>query len=148
MSVPAPIGVVAHYNLLERLEPAGPGDLFRARDTRLGRTVTVRLLPSALTPDQASRRSLIARALAVGSLSHPNVTTLFDAGELGDRVYLVFEFLSGQSLRAEMAGRPMNVRRAVELAQDPDRRHQAEVILVCTLGAIAAVGSMFTTVSP
>ena len=38
-ALPAPIGVVAHYNLLERLEPAGPGDLFRARDTRLGRTV-------------------------------------------------------------------------------------------------------------
>ena len=49
-------------------------------------------------------------------LSHPNVTTLFDAGEHEGRVYLAFEFLKGQSLRAEMAGRPLNVQRAVETA--------------------------------
>jgi serine/threonine-protein kinase len=50
------------------------------------------------------------------ALSHPNVTTLFDAGEHEGRVYLAFEFLKGQSLRAEMAGRPLKVQRAVEAA--------------------------------
>ena len=59
---PAPIGVIAHYNLLERLEPAGPGDLFRARDTRLGRTVAIRVLPRDLVSDDAARKSLIGRA--------------------------------------------------------------------------------------
>jgi len=49
-------------------------------------------------------------------LSHPNVTTLFDAGEHDGQVYLAFEFLKGQSLRAEMAGRPLKVQRAVEAA--------------------------------
>jgi serine/threonine-protein kinase len=58
---------------------------------------------------------LIERARGLAQLSHPNVTTVFDAGEQDGRVYLVFEFLKGQSLRAEMAGRPVNVRRAVEL---------------------------------
>lgn len=112
---PAQVGVVAHYNLLERLEPAGPGDLFRARDTRLGRTVAVRLLPSEFG-EPPSRTELIERARALIALSHPNVTTVFDVGEHDGRVYLVFEFLKGQPLRAEMAGRPMNVRRALELA--------------------------------
>ena len=116
MTAPAPLGVIAHYNLLERLEPAGPGDLYRARDTRLGRTVTLRLLPAGLTPDAAARATLTAQARAVMTLSHPNVTALFDAGEHEERVYLVFEFLTGQSLRAEMAGRPLNVRRALEIA--------------------------------
>jgi len=118
MNTPAPtaIGVVAHYNLLERLEPAGPGDLFRARDTRLGRTVAVRVLPPEFTRDADVRTSLIERARSLVSLSHPNVTTVFDVGEHEGRVYLVFEFLKGQSLRAEMAGQPMNVRRAIELA--------------------------------
>ena len=115
-SVPTPLGLVAHYNLLERLEPSGPGDLFRARDTRLGRTVTVRLLPPGDPHDPEERARLFESARSVISLSHPNVTTLFDAGEHEGRVYLVFEYLKGQSLRAEMAGRPMNVRRAVELA--------------------------------
>ena len=112
---PAPVGVVAHYNLLERLDPAGPGELFRARDTRLGRTVAVRLLPAQFG-DPVARRELTERARALIALSHPNVTTVFDVGEHDGRVYLVFEFLKGQPLRAEMAGRPMNVRRALELA--------------------------------
>lgn len=113
---PAPIGVVAHYNLLERLDPAGPGELYRARDTRLGRTVAVRVLPADFAGDPPVRAALLEKARSLIALSHPNVTTLFDAGEHEGRVYLVFEFLTGQSLRAEMAGRPMNVRRAVDLA--------------------------------
>jgi serine/threonine protein kinase len=115
-STPTPLGVVAHYNLLERLEPSGPGDLYRARDTRLGRTVTVRLLPAGYPQDPVERARLFENAKAVIALSHPNVTLLFDAGEHEGRVFLVFEYSKGQSLRAEMAGRPMNVRRAVELA--------------------------------
>ena len=112
-AAPAPIGVIAHYNLLERLEQSGPGDLFRARDTKLGRTVAVRLLPDDFTID---RQKLIAGARGLSALSHPNVTLLFDVGEHADRIYLAFEFQKGQSLRAESAGRPMNVRRAVEIA--------------------------------
>jgi serine/threonine-protein kinase len=110
------MGVIAHYNLLERLDPAGPGDLYRARDTHRGRTVTVRVLPEGFESDPESRRAFIARAQSMLTMSHPNVTTVFDVGEQDGRLYLVFEFLKGQSLRAEMAGRAMNVRRAVELA--------------------------------
>jgi serine/threonine protein kinase len=114
-TVPAATGAVAHYNLLERLDPAGPGDLYRARDTRLGRTVAIRLLPADFG-DERSRADLLEQARVLIALSHPNVTTLFDAGEHEGRLYLAFEFLQGQSLRAEMGGRPMNIRRAVELA--------------------------------
>src|SRR6185295_16325562 len=114
--VPAPIGTIAHYNLLERLDPSGPGELFRARDTRLGRTVTVRLLPAPFASGAAERAKLLDQAASIKLLSHPNIMTVFDAGEHDGRVYLVFEYLQGQSLRAEMAGRPLNVRRAVELA--------------------------------
>jgi len=116
VNAPGPIGVVAHYNLLERLEPSGPGDLYRARDTRLGRTVALRLLPADFTTGSDSRAALVAQARAMTVLSHPNVTTLFDAGEHEGCVYLAFEFLKGQSLRAEMAGRPLKVHRAVEAA--------------------------------
>lgn len=116
MNVPAPVGTVAHYTLLERLDPAGPGDLYRARDTRLGRTVAVRVLPAGFADGLEARARLLEQARSLAALSHPNVTTLFEAGEHEGRIFLAFEFLKGQSLRAEMAGRPMNVRRAVELA--------------------------------
>jgi serine/threonine protein kinase len=108
--------MIAHYNLLERLEPSGPGDLFRARDTHRGRTVAIRLLPADSTPGTSDREGLVAQARALIPLSHPNITTLFDAGEHEKRVFVAFEFLRGQSLRVEMAGRPMNPRRALELA--------------------------------
>jgi serine/threonine protein kinase len=108
--------VVAHYNLLERLEPAGPGNLFRARDTRLGRTVAVRLLPADYASDPQARAELLDSARSLIALSHHNTTALFDVGEHEGCVYLVFEFQVGQSLRAEMAGRQMNVRRAIEVA--------------------------------
>ena len=68
---------------------------------RLGRTVAVRLLPADFTADRAA---LIQQARGLTSLSHPNVTTLFDVGEHDGRVYFVFEFQKGQSLRAEAAG--------------------------------------------
>ena len=108
----APIGVIADYNLLEKLDAAGPGDLYRARDTRRGRTVAVRVLPADFTGDQTA---LVASARAVQVLSHPNAITVFDAGTHDGRVYVVFEFLKGRSLRSEMAGRPVNVRRAVDM---------------------------------
>lgn len=110
------LGAIAHYNLLERLEPVGPGELYRARDTRLGRTVSVRLLPPEFAAESDGRAALLERMRSLAGLSHPNITALFDAGEHEGRIYLVYEFLKGQSLRAEMAGRFMNVRRAVELA--------------------------------
>lgn len=110
---PRPLGTVAHYNLLERLEPVGPGELYRARDTHRGRTVSVRLLPSAFTPEPDA---LLADARSLIALSHPNVITVFDAGRHKGGVFLVFEYLKGQSLRAEMSGRTLNARRALDLA--------------------------------
>jgi serine/threonine-protein kinase len=108
----APIAVIAQYNLLERIDAAGPGDLYRARDTRHGRTVAVRVLPADFTTDQTA---LLGSMRAVQVLSHPNAITVFDAGTHQGRVYLVFEFLKGRALRSEMAGRPVNVRRAVDM---------------------------------
>jgi len=114
-SVPGPIAIIDHYNLLERLEPAGPGELFRARDTRKGRTVAVRLLPKGFV-EFGARQAFMERARGLAALSHPNTTTMFDVGEHDGRIYIVFEFLKGQSLRSEMGGRPINVRRALDLA--------------------------------
>jgi len=113
-SVPGPIAVVEHYNLLERLEPAGPGELFRARDTKKGRTVAVRILPADFV-DIAGRRAFVESARGLTALSHPNVATVFDVGHHNGRIFIVFEYLKGQSLRQEMGGRPMNVRRVLEL---------------------------------
>lgn len=109
----APIGVIAHYNLLEAIDSSGVGDMFRARDTRHGRTVAVRLLPADFTSDRAQ---FVQATQRVQVLSHPNAITVFDVGEHDGRIFIVFEFLKGRTLRSEMAGRALNVRRAVEMA--------------------------------
>lgn len=115
-AVPESLGSVGDYTLLELLEPAGPGDLFRARDTRRGRTVVLRLLPAEWAASQADRDAFIAEHRKLTAFTHPNVTTVFDVGESGGRLYLVFEFVKGHALRAELGGRPLPPRRAVELA--------------------------------
>lgn len=107
---------IAHYNLLERLGAGGLGEVYRARDTRFGRTVALRVLPEHLLADEA-QRVLFAEAVRNAlPLSHPNIATLFDAGEHAGRRYLAYEFVSGVSLRREIGGRPVNPRRALELA--------------------------------
>ena len=105
---------VAHYNLLERIGEGGLGDVYRARDTRVGRTVALRL--TAMFADPALRDRFLADARAASALSHPNIATLFDVGVHADRVYLAYEFVGGLTLRQQMAGRPMNPRHALEIA--------------------------------
>lgn len=107
---------VAHYNLLERIGGGGIGDVFRARDTKVGRTVAVKVVAPALERDAGRLRGLLADAGGAMALSHPNIATLFDVGESGGVHYLAYEFVAGRTLRDECGGASMNVRRALDLA--------------------------------
>ena len=82
-SVPDALGSVGDYTLLERLAPAGPGDLFRARDIQHGRTVTVRILPESTAMGDPEQAPLVAEGQRLARFTHPNVTTVFDAGVQG-----------------------------------------------------------------
>ena len=108
-------GVVAHYNLLERIGEGGLGDVYRARDTKVGRTVALKLQREPRTDTHRSDR-LIEDARAAAAVSHPNIATLFDVGEHEGRMYLAYEFVQGTTLRQHMGGRPMNVEHALDLA--------------------------------
>jgi serine/threonine protein kinase len=107
---------IAHYNLLERLCESADGELYRARDTKVGRTVALKLVRGTVFADPGSREAFLEDARLATALSHPNIATLFDVGEHDADCYLVYEFASGITLRNENSGRPVNPRRAVELA--------------------------------
>lgn len=107
---------IAHYNLLDKIGQGEFGEVFRARDTRLGRTVALRVLPQDSFTSAANRDALLEEARAAATLSHPNIATLFDVGEHNGGCYLAYEFASGVTLRQECEGRAVNPRRAVELA--------------------------------
>jgi len=107
---------VAHYNILERLGGGALGDVYRARDTRVGRTIALMLAPPNLVADSDRRQQFLRDANAARTLNHPNIAMLFDVVEQGDRCYLAYEFAAGPSLRQEMSGRAVPIRRAIELA--------------------------------
>jgi serine/threonine-protein kinase len=106
---------IAHYNVLERLGDNATGELFRARDTKVGRTVALKFFSAELFPDAATREAFFKDARAAMALSHPNIATLFDVGEYEGDCYLAYEFAAGITLRQECEGRSVNPRRVVEL---------------------------------
>ena len=106
---------VAHYNLLERIGEGALGEVYRARDTKFGRTVALKLIKAAALEGSA-RQAFLDDARTAATLSHPNIATLFDVGEYEDGCYLAYEFATGTTLQQEIGGRPVNPRRVVELA--------------------------------
>jgi serine/threonine protein kinase len=110
------MNALAHYNILDRIGEGSIGEVFRARDTKVGRTVALKVISDAIAGDAARLNALLADAAAATALSHPNIAALFDVGEADGRHFLVYEFAAGGSLRDEMGGAAMNPRRALDLA--------------------------------
>ena len=109
------IDALGHYRILERIGAGGLGDVYRARDTRLGRTVAIKVPADALQSDAPRREALLRDARAALALSHPNIATLYEIGDEHGKAFLVFEFAPGETLERVIAGLPMNARRAVDL---------------------------------
>ncbi len=107
---------LGHYRVLEHIGTGGLGEVYRARDTSLGRTVAVKVLSSDFPTGEAARGELRRDAAAAGTLSHPGIATLFEVGEDRGRTFLVFEYVPGQTLRSLLASGPLNPRLAVDLA--------------------------------
>jgi serine/threonine protein kinase len=107
---------IAHYNLLEPIGAGAIGEVFRARDTQVGRTVALKIVDPRIVADEKRLARLARDAEAAMRLSHPNIATLWDAGETGGHAYLAYEFIAGRSLREEAGGAAMNPRRALDLA--------------------------------
>src|SRR5689334_552921 len=103
------------YEILSQLGAGGMGEVYRARDPRLGRDVAVKVLSERATADSDQLRRFEQEARAVAALSHPNVLAIYDIG-VGDVPYLVTEFLDGETLRARLERGPLNVSRTIELA--------------------------------
>ena len=110
------ISVVGQYNILERLGGGALGDVFRARDTRAGRTVALMVPPSELIASPTRRARFLDDARRAAKLNHPNIAMLFDIVEQDDGCYLAYEFAAGPSLREEMGSGALEVRAALHLA--------------------------------
>ncbi|PYQ78944.1 MAG: hypothetical protein DMG01_10195, partial [Acidobacteria bacterium] len=112
---PPMVEQLGQYKILDRIGAGGMGDVYRARDTRLGRTVAIKVLSAAVADDPARRERFMREARAAAALSHPNIAALYEIGEDAGELFLAFEYVPGETLRALIGGRPLNPRRAIDL---------------------------------
>ncbi|MBZ5590504.1 MAG: serine/threonine protein kinase, partial [Acidobacteriia bacterium] len=104
---------VGPYEILAPLGAGGMGEVYRARDTRLGRDVAIKVLPAVFAADPERLRRFELEAHAVAALSHPNVLAIHDVGTHEGSPYLVTELLEGETLRERLEGESVTVREAV-----------------------------------
>ena len=104
------------YEILAPLGAGGMGEVYRARDMRLGREIALKVLPAALAGDVDRQRRFEQEALATARLNHPNILQVFDVGQHDGLPYLVTELLEGETLRQRLEAGALPFRKAIELA--------------------------------
>src|ERR1700738_4441504 len=117
------------YEILSSLGAGGMREVYRARDTRLERTVAIKVLPADLSSDPDRRERFDREARAISSLNHPHICILHDVGNQDGTSYLVMEYLEGETLADRLSKGPLPIdqvlRYAIEIADALDAAHTA-----------------------
>ena len=120
------------YEVLATIGAGGMGEVYRARDTRLDRTVAVKVLPSHLSSNSGARQRFEREARAISSLNHPNICSLHDIGNQDGIDYLVMEFLEGETLIERLRKGPLPpdqvLKYGIEICDGLERAHRNAVI--------------------
>ncbi len=120
------------YEVTAQLGAGGMGEVYRARDSRLDRTVAIKVLPARLSSDPRFRERFEREAKAISSLTHPHICTLYDVGSQDGTDYLVMEYLEGESLAERLAKGPLPIdqviRYGTEVAEALERAHRAGIV--------------------
>src|SRR5512136_3116228 len=120
------------YEIVAQLGAGGMGEVYKARDTRLGRIVAIKVLPAHLSTNPEVRARFEREARAISHLSHPNICTLYDIGRQDDIDYLVMEYLEGETLAARLTKGPLPpaevLRHGIEIANALDCAHRGGIV--------------------
>src|SRR5262245_15765060 len=104
---------IGPYEIVSRLGAGGMGEVYRARDERLGRDVAIKVLPADFAKDEDRLRRFEQEARATSALNHPNILTVHDIGTHEGTPFIVAELLEGEELRAQLNAGALSVRRSV-----------------------------------
>src|SRR5262245_7422856 len=120
------------YEILSLIGEGGMGQVYKARDARLNRTVAIKVLPPHVSDKPASKARFEREAQALASLSHPNICPVFDVGREHQTDYLVMEYIEGQTLaqRLEQGPLPLNevLKTGIEIADALDKAHRQGIV--------------------
>jgi len=104
------------YEIRQLLGKGGMGEVYLAQDTRLGRSVAIKVLPPEVTKDHGRLRRFEQEARAASALNHPNIITIHEIGNVDSNIFIVTEFVEGKSLRELMQSGPIELTRVVDIA--------------------------------
>jgi eukaryotic-like serine/threonine-protein kinase len=120
------------YEIVSRLGAGGMGEVYKARDTRLDRTVAVKILPDSLAGDPQFRERFDREARAISQLDHPHICALYDVGQQDGTAYLVMQFLEGETLADRLARGPLRLDQslpwAIQIADALAKAHRAGIV--------------------
>ena len=125
---------IGPYEILAPIGAGGMGEVYRARDTRLDRTVAIKVLPEHLSSQADLRDRFEREARAISAINHPNICVLHDIGQQDGLDYLVMEYLEGETLakRLEKGALPLEqvFKYSIEIADALDKAHRQASLIV------------------
>src|SRR6058998_3018536 len=104
------------YEVLSPLGAGGMGEVWRARDTRLGREVAIKVLPTEVASDPSRLKRFEKEARSASALNHPNIVTIYDIGSTESVSYITMEKVDGKTLRELLFAGPLSVKRLLQVA--------------------------------
>ena len=120
------------HEILSPLGAGGMGEVYKARDTRLDRTVAIKILPQALAADPQFRDRFDREARTISQLDHPHICALHDVGEQDGTAYLVMQYLEGETLEARLKKGALPLEQAlqygIQIADALDKAHRADIV--------------------